>query len=154
MSDSIVIMERGSRWPAWVDRQAGPESNVAVFSQQPDEELFDFHARALEHLCSSSIVNRAKRAVLVCSGLFGEDEAKARHDLLLALAMMVCGADSAQVVLVADGDSARRSELLGMAFELNLELDRRDVPVSIMLRAAPRRPSLPAPAAAPERRVA
>ena len=156
MGDSIVIMERGSRWPAWVDRQAGAESNVLVLSQQQDEGLFEFHSRVLDQLCSIAIAGQARRAVLVSSALFGADEAESRRDLLMALAMLVSGAGSGQVVLVADGGSASRFELASLAGELNLELDARDIAASIMLRAAPRQASVPAPAPLleKERRVA
>ena len=88
MGDSIVIMERGSRWPAWVDRQAGAESNVLVLSQQQDEGLFEFHSRVLDQLCSIAIAGHARRAILVSSALFGADEAESRRDLLMTMALV------------------------------------------------------------------
>ena len=32
--DSIVVMESGAHWPAWVDREAGAVSNVVILARQ------------------------------------------------------------------------------------------------------------------------
>jgi hypothetical protein len=135
-TESIVVMECGSRWPSWVDRQAGSESNVAVVSQQPDESQDNFTARALAIATSNAVVTRPARAVLVCSADAGTHPA--RHQLLLGLVRTMADSGGGQVVLVADGSSLERLELATVASELNAQLDAEDVPVTVTFRAAPR----------------
>jgi hypothetical protein len=80
MSDAIVVRELGGTLPAWVDEQAGAESNVWIVAQRPGEIYAQFAARAARTL--PGIGGAATTALLV----HGPGEhGSARHALIAAL---------------------------------------------------------------------
>src|SRR5690606_24532448 len=63
--DAVVVMEDGTRYPGWLDRQAGSESNVAVLAEQPSEGHAAFCAAVQARIDGLGAVRAPRRAVLV-----------------------------------------------------------------------------------------
>lgn len=145
-SETLVVVERDGRIPAWIERHAGSAQRLTVHAQRAREPVRRFEARVLANVSGSELQGQ-RRAVLVCNGDFGAERAACRARLLRALARRVAAEGGGHVVLVADGHSALRLELASLASQLNDELDLDDTPVSVLFRAAPRQHGAPAPLA-------
>jgi hypothetical protein len=138
MNDTIVVMEAGGRFPSWVDEQNGPESNVWIVAQSSDESAEAFAKRVVAHLETSP----ARTALYVCRAESGTD-AVLRKALARTLIDRVHSRGGTNVMLVADGGYALRSELTALCDQLISEIDERDVQVTLRFRALP---SVPPPA--------
>lgn len=81
--ESLVILEFGSELPAFVDDEAGSESNVTVLAERPGEGAAAFAARALLWLERGAV--DTARGLLVCGVETGRERTSARGALLCAL---------------------------------------------------------------------
>jgi hypothetical protein len=133
--DSIVVMESGAHWPAWVDREAGAVSNVVILAKQRDESRAEFEARAGQRLGQVAELGSPKRGILVC-GPGGRDATSCRKGLLRALIEVVRRAGGGEVVCVGERDRAWSDELVAHLRKLN----QRDREGSGLVRLRFRRP--------------
>ena len=117
--DSIVVMESGAHWPAWVDREAGAVSNVVILARQRDESAAEFEARAWERLAQVAELGSPKRGILV-TGPAGRDVTRCRRGLLRALVEVVRRAGGGEVVCVGEQERALSDELMAHVRKLNL----------------------------------
>ncbi len=144
MRTALVILENGSRWPAWLDQQE--LDSCELIAQRPGETPQQLARRVVERLSESGLPPQT--ATLACSPLGGHDRNQARAALLRALLGAAITARAGDVVLVADGSPELRRELARLAALLNREI--HDEPtVSLRFRAQSR-----AAAAPYQRRVA
>jgi len=116
--DSIVVMESGAHWPAWVDREAGAVSNVVILARQRSESPAEFEARAGQRLAQVAELGSPKRGILVC-GPGGRGTASCRKGLLRALLEVVRRAGGGEVVCVGEQERALSDELMAHARKLN-----------------------------------
>ena len=116
-ADSIVVMEAGADWPAWVDREAGRVSSIVVLAREPRERLRDFEQRVTERLARAA--NGARRGVLVASHDSSRDATTSRAHLLRALVAMVKSAGGGEVVLVGEDSTRTVAEASSFAERLN-----------------------------------
>jgi hypothetical protein len=133
-SESIVVMEDGADWPAWVDHEAGAVSNVVVLARQPFESVRDFELRTELRLAMLADRFSPQRGILVCGPERGEELRICRSHVLHALAAVVRRSGGGELVLVGD-DEALGAELSAFVERLN----RRDATrqVSVRVRHAP-----------------
>lgn len=103
-SDSIVVMEDGASWPAWVDQEAGQVSNVVILARQPHETIGEFSQRAQIRIDGLTELAAPKRGVLVAGPTTDPGLREARTQLMMALAQVVRRAGGGEVVLVGDDD--------------------------------------------------
>lgn len=136
--DAVVVMEDGTRFPGWLDRQAGSESNVAVLAEQPSEGHAAFCAAVQARIDGLGAVRAPRRAVLVATGDLSSERQHGRRQILRRLAALIERAGGGQVVLVADGTYAQTRAMAWFAVELNEEIEREDGAASIQFRAAAR----------------
>jgi hypothetical protein len=118
-TDSIVVMEQGADWPAWVDEEAGPVSNVVVLSRQHGESQSAFEARARLRLDSMAEIATPSRAVLVCARIARAEARQSRAVLLRALVETLRRAGGGELTLAGDADSALSAEITAYAGKLN-----------------------------------
>jgi hypothetical protein len=104
-TDSIVVMETGADWPAWVDQEAGTVSNVVVLARQPRESVRAFGARTERRLETLTELASPRRGILVCGSERDGDSRSCRVLLLQALARVVRSAGGGEVVLVSEDRS-------------------------------------------------
>jgi hypothetical protein len=116
--DSIVVMESGAHWPAWVDREAGAVSNVVILARQRDESRSEFAMRARERLDQVAGLGTPKRGILVC-GPAGRDATSCCKGLIKALVEVIRRAGGGEVVCVGEQDRALSDELLAHVRKLN-----------------------------------
>ena len=133
----MVIMESGSRWPAWLDRKGPTPTSIELVTQQTTESLAQFARRAVQRLLE--LDEAPSTGVLVCNGQSGGERMALRGTLLKALVGRARSAGQGQVVLAADGDYAQRRDLLGLAARLNEEIED-DMGVAVRFRALAREP--------------
>jgi hypothetical protein len=120
--DSIVVMESGAHWPAWVDEEAGAVSNVVVLARQGGESVAEFEARARLRLESLVELAAPRRGVLVCGPCSSNESSTCRARIAQALIAIVRRSGGGEVVIVGEDDIA--DELAGHTRKLN----RRDRP--------------------------
>jgi hypothetical protein len=129
-SDSIVVMEDGAGWPAWVDEEAGAVSRVVVLSKQHGENAAAFESRARTRLKSLAERDAPRRGVLIC-GPGRSQPASSREWLARVLLEVIGRAGGGEVVLIGD-DRALVRRLADHVRELN-----HAAPISLRLRPAP-----------------
>jgi hypothetical protein len=133
----MVIMESGSRWPAWLDRKGPTPNAIELVSQQPGESLGHFARRSVERLIERE--EAPSTGILVCNGQSGGERMSLRATLLRALVGRARRDGRGQVLLAADGDYAQRRDLLALAARLNEEIED-DAGVVVRYRALAREP--------------
>ena len=129
-----MVVEKGARWPAWLETAAG--GLVSIF-QGKEEPTLEFHERA--ERCVRALSLPSQVAVMVCAGQSDGDTAESRRSLLVALVAHLELGGGGKLVLMPDGDYAVRQSLAELALELSAFLDDVDSPVSCRLRAQPRK---------------
>ena len=107
--ESLVVMERGARFPIWIDDMAGNESSVRVLAQRERESEHAFEARIIDYLESSP--RRATRAVLACGHERGRARTTSRAVLILALREMVTQSNGSVMVVEPEGADRSIAEL-------------------------------------------
>jgi hypothetical protein len=135
--DSIVVMESGAAWPAWVDEEAGAISNVVVLARQLDENVREFEARARLRLQTLAEFASPRRGVLVCGPADGPEDRATRGGLLRALLEIVRGAGGGEVVLIGDVDEGLALELSEHVRKLNARRGSQARLVSLRMRPPP-----------------
>ena len=135
-ADSIVVMESGADWPAWVDEEAGAVSNVVVLARQRGESPQQFEARVKLRLQSIAELESPRRGVLVCAASGGKAAGPGRATLVRALLEVVRRAGGGEVVLVGDV-TAQSDELSAYATKLNERRLADAGPVSLRFRPPP-----------------
>jgi hypothetical protein len=133
-SDSIVVMEDGADWPAWVDHEAGAVSNVVILARQPFESVRDFELRTELRLAALADKFTPHRGILVCGPERGEDTRSCRSHVLHALAAVVRRSGGGEVVLVGEDDGLA-ADLSGFVERLNCRDSARQV--SVRMRRPP-----------------
>jgi hypothetical protein len=118
-TDSIVVMEDGASWPAWVDHEAGQVSNVVILARQPGESLSAFGARAELRLQGQVALASPRRGVLVAGPARGADARSCRSHVMRALAGVVRRAGGGEIVLVGDDDAGLVAELRSFVERIN-----------------------------------
>lgn len=136
-SDSIVVMESGASWPAWVDQEAGAVSNVVVLARQPGESLSDFEERARRRIESTVEVASPRRGVLVCGAGTSRELSSSRTRIVKALLEIVRRSGGGDVVLVGQCDDRLELQLTSYARKLNLRDREATGLVRVRFRAAP-----------------
>jgi hypothetical protein len=129
-SESIVVMEDGADWPAWVDEEAGAVSNVVVLARQPFESVRDFELRTELRLTVLADRFAPQRGILVCGPDAGAEVRACRSHLLHALAAVVRRAGGGEVVLVGNDDGELVAELSAFVERLN----QRDIARQVSVR--------------------
>jgi hypothetical protein len=116
MSESLVVLERGTELPRWIDAISGLESNVFVVSQREREGEHAFEARVLCLIEAQMRKRPPSLGVLVCRSEGGRAETTRRAVLLLALRELT-EKSSGRVVVSAPADAdpsiAELGRLLG-----------------------------------------
>jgi hypothetical protein len=134
-SDSIVVMESGADWPAWVDQEAGAVSNVVILARQPGESIEEFGERARGRIESQAALSSPGRGVLVLSGGSSPNLRRCRSQIARALMEVVRRAGGGDVVLAGSEDLELALELDGYARRLNV---RGGGSVILRFRSEPR----------------
>jgi hypothetical protein len=129
-SDSIVVMEDGAGWPAWVDEEAGAVSSVVVLAKQRGESTEQFESRARGRLSVLAERTAPRRGVLIC-GPGRSQPASSRERVVRVLLDVIGRGGGGEVVLVGEDRSLLR-RLADHVQELN-----RAAPISLRLRPAP-----------------
>ncbi len=133
--NSIVVMEDGADWPAWVDQEAGAVSNVVILARQPYESLRDFELRTEIRLNMLGDQFVPGRAILVCGRECGKETDACRRHVLYGLAALVRRAGGGEVVLVGQDEGDLGAELASFVERLNRREGAR--PVSVRVRRPP-----------------
>lgn len=142
---TLVVLEHGSRWPAWFDEQ-DPDS-VELIAQQPSESSLEFARRTVDRIARLEVAPLT--STLVCSADSTEEHNRLRASLLRALVNRAEDAGRGHVVLVADGGYGQQRALAELAATVNEEIAHLGK-VSLRFRALAR----PRPGVVADRQVA
>ena len=134
---TVVILESGSRWPAWLGEDPADTKDLAVVAQRAGESLKSFKRRAARRIRSFEASAAPLTGVLVCSGGVSTEAFAFRHAIMQKLLGLMQAAQRGHVVLVADGDYAQQRRLAWLAAGLNEQLDETSM-VSLRFRTMPR----------------
>jgi hypothetical protein len=137
---TMIIMETGSCWPVWLDREGAPSpsSSIERISQRPGENSRQFAQRAVHRLLE--LDQAPLTSILVCNAEASGERMTWRGVLLRALVRRAQNDGRGHVVLAADGDYGQRCELLRLAARLNEEVQEDDG-VAVRFRALAREAS-------------
>ena len=132
---TMVIMESGSRWPAWLDQWGPSATSLELVSQRPGEAARQFAERAANRLLE--LGEAPLTSVLVCNAHAGTERMALRTALLHGLVGQAQAAGRGHVVIAADGDYAQRCDLVRLAARLNDEIEN-EIGVAVRFRAMAR----------------
>jgi hypothetical protein len=106
IGESLVVMERGARFPNWIDTMTGSESNVRVLAQRDRESEHAFEARIIDFLERfATVASAPTRALLACGPERGRARTTSRAVLILALRELVARRSGSVIVIEpADAD--------------------------------------------------
>ena len=125
--ESLVIVERGARFPTWIDEMAGNDSSVRVIAQRERESEHAFEARVLEFLERfTKLTGSPHRAVLACVNESGRARTTSRAVLILALRELVHPAHGNVIVSEPHAADASIAEVARM-FSVELVRETRSV---------------------------
>lgn len=130
---ALVVLENGSLWPSWLDREARLQTEVVT--QRAAESLAALARRLIAFLAESEL--SFATATLVCSA--SEGDTAARERMLRALVARAADAGGGHVLLVADGSLAERRELGLLAARVDRRV-RSHADVTVRFRASARGP--------------
>jgi hypothetical protein len=131
---SVVVLEAGSAWPAWLGEYQKHAPNSVVVAQSAEEKASDFAqriARRMTEIATSDAAIHA--ALLVSNGALDEASLAAREQMCASLLRVMVQKRRGELVLAADaraGD-ALRHELFALAGTLCDELGGTEVNVRV-----------------------
>ncbi|HMR07850.1 MAG TPA: hypothetical protein PKA88_18840 [Polyangiaceae bacterium] len=131
---TLILMESGALWPTWLDAASGAAETLW---QAHNEKRLDFFDAALERIRAGS--DALKSVVLVCAPTDSVANAAARGAFLSGIASALeFHTESAEMVLVSDGDYGTRAALAHLVLQISTDLEHAGSDTRIRLRAQPR----------------
>jgi len=131
---SIVVLENGAVWPAWLAEYQRLAPNAVVIAQARTEGLDGFRARVIHRIeeATTSSGARVRVGVIIAAPAAGEDRLEFRESVARAL-LQLMGSNEAELVLAGDGHDTdpARHELFAIAGTLCEELGGSKVNVRV-----------------------
>ncbi len=132
---SIVVLEAGATWPAWLTEYQQLAPNAVVIAQARAEAVDSFRARVIHRIeeAKASGTARICVGVIVSSPTTGEDRLPLREGVARAILKAMGSGNDAELVLAGDGSDADpgRHELFALAGALCEELGGAKVNVRV-----------------------
>lgn len=132
---SVVVLETGAAWPAWLAEYQRLAPNAVVIAQARGESLDDFRARVVHRIeeATTSSGARVRVGVIVVAPAAGEERLEFRESVARALLQLMGSSDEAELVLAGDGHDTdpARHELFAIAGALCEELGGSKVNVRV-----------------------
>lgn len=132
---SIVVLEAGAAWPAWLGEYQRLAPNAVVIVQARAEELEPFKSRVIHRIdeVTSSSGARVRVGVMVSAPQVAEDRRAFRESVARAILKVIDAGGDAELVLAGDGQDGdpARHELFALAGALCEELGGTKVNVCV-----------------------
>jgi hypothetical protein len=132
---SIVVLEAGAAWPAWLTEYQRLAPNAVVIAQARSEEPEAFRARVVHRITEATTSSGARVRVGVIIAGDSSDEARLplRENVARAILKVMAPAREAELVLAGDGQEMddSRHELFELAGALCEELGGTQVSVKV-----------------------
>ena len=132
---SIVVLETGAAWPAWLAEYQQLAPNAVVIAQVRGEALDTFRARVIHRMQEAAISSgaRVRVGVIIVAPVAGEELLELRESVARALLQLMGSSNEAELVLVGDGHETdpARHELFAIAGALCEELGGSKVDVHV-----------------------
>jgi hypothetical protein len=132
---SIVVLEAGAAWPAWLTEYQRLAPNAVVIAQARTEAPDTFRARVVHRIAEATTSSGARVRVGVIVAGDSPDEARLslRENVARAILKVMAPAREAELVLAGDGHDMddSRQELFELAGALCEELGGTQVSVNV-----------------------
>ena len=132
---SIVVLEAGAIWPAWLSEYQRLAPNAVVIAQARAETFDAFRTRVIHRVeeATTSSGARVRVGVLVSAVGVGEDRLEFREGVARAMLRVMGSNGEAELVLAGDGHEGdpARHELFALAGALCEELGGTQVNVRV-----------------------
>lgn len=132
---SIVVLEAGAAWPAWLTEYQRLAPNAVVIAQARGEEPSAFRARVVHRIneATTSSGARVRVGVIVAGDAADEARLSLRENVARAILSVMAPAREAELVLAGDGHEMdeSRQELFELAGALCEELGGTQVSVNV-----------------------
>jgi hypothetical protein len=132
---SIVVLEAGASWPAWLSEYQRLAPNAVVIAQAATETVPAFEKRVLHRVAEASAngVGRIRVGGIIAADRGGEAQAALRHRLAGALLQAMSSHPESELVLAGENAEAEstRQELFALAGALCGELGGKRVNVCV-----------------------
>jgi hypothetical protein len=133
---SIVVLEAGAAWPAWLTEYQRLAPNAVVIAQARGEEPDAFCGRVVHRIAeatSSSSGARVRVGVIVAGDSADDARLPLRENVARAILKAMRPADEAELVLAGDGHEmdGSRQELFELAGALCQELGGTQLSVNV-----------------------
>jgi hypothetical protein len=134
---SLVVIEAGAGWPAWITDYQRSAPNAAVVAQASSDCVEAFSSRVLHRLAeierSTLTLNVA---VVVCTDMGSSPQGDARRAICRAIAQVLCKRGDLVLAAIEDTTPAFKQELFELAGELCEEFADRHVNVRVRFSTA------------------
>ena len=132
---SIVVLEAGAAWPAWLAEYQRLAPNAVVVAQARTEAMDSFRGRVLHRIEEATTSNpaRVRVGVIVSAPVAGDDRLQFRESVARALLQVMSATSESELVLAGDGHETdpARHELFAIAGALCEELGGSKVNVRV-----------------------
>src|SRR5688572_4049406 len=132
---SIVVLETGAAWPAWLAEYQQLAPNAVVIAQARAEALDRFRARVIHRTEEAKISSgaRVRVCVIIAAPVASEELLSFRESVARALLQLMGSSHEAELVLAGDGHETdpARHELFAIAGALCEELGGSKVNVRV-----------------------
>ncbi|HKY38742.1 MAG TPA: hypothetical protein VJN18_22525, partial [Polyangiaceae bacterium] len=98
---SIVVLETGAAWPAWLAEYQQLAPNAVVIAQVRGEALDTFRARVIHRMQEAAISSgaRVRVGVIIVAPVAGEELLELRESVARALLQLMGSSNEAELVL-------------------------------------------------------
>jgi hypothetical protein len=132
---SIVVLEAGATWPAWLVEYQRLAPNAVVIAQARAESMDSFRGRVIHRMeeARTAAGARVRVGVIVAAPVAGEERLSFREGVARALLQSMGSGSEAELVLAGDGHETdpSRHELFAIAGALCEELGGSKVNVRV-----------------------
>lgn len=133
----LVVLERGARFPAWVDHHRTDEDTV-VIARQSGEPARDLLERIRRSASDLALVGCCIKTAVFAFGADSSVEATSeRAAVARALLPYVCARSGAFVMVVGDASSEQRHEVLALCGALTEGLRGTGIAILAVLATVP-----------------
>jgi hypothetical protein len=132
---SIVVLEAGAAWPAWLTEYQRLAPNAVVIAQARSEEPDAFRNRVVHRITEATTSSgaRVRVGVIIAGDCPDEGRLSLRENVARAILKVMAPAREAELVLAGDGHemNGSRQELFELAGALCEELGGTEVSVKV-----------------------
>lgn len=134
---SIVVLEAGAVWPAWLAEYQRLAPNAVVIAQARAETPVAFRGRVVHRITEATGSGKARvRVGVIVAGDGGEESTSVREAIARAILKLMKAGSEAELMLAGEGQESDRAQLFSLAGVLCQGLGGTGVSVKVRFSSA------------------